>query len=128
MKKLTLAAAMTLWAGLAAADPVTGIWQTEPDDNGNFGHVQVSPCGETICGVLIRAFDSSGKETPSDRIGQRILWDMVPLSAGSYGEGKIYAPDRDQTYRSKMALDGNALTVEGCVFVVCRGTVWRRVQ
>ena len=25
----------------AAADPIYGLWQTIPDDNGNFGHIEV---------------------------------------------------------------------------------------
>ena len=69
--RLTLAAAMALVAGTAfAADPVFGIWKTKPDDNGNFGHINVAACGNKICGTLVKAFDSSSKEVKSDNVGQ----------------------------------------------------------
>jgi len=46
MKQLIMAAVLTLVAGMAhAADLVEGTWQTKKDDNGNFGHIQVKPCG-----------------------------------------------------------------------------------
>ena len=63
MKKLALAAVLaSLGTAAFAADPVVGTWQTKPDDNGNFGHVQIKPCGPAFCGTLVRAFDGSGKQ------------------------------------------------------------------
>ncbi|MDJ1008038.1 MAG: DUF2147 domain-containing protein [Paracoccaceae bacterium] len=120
--------AALLAATTVGADPAHGTWQTAPDDNGNFGHIAVAPCGDRICGVLVRAFDRSGRQVASDRIGQRIVWDMVAEGAGSYARGKVYAPDRDRTYSSRMRLDGDLLTVEGCVLGICRGSLWKRVE
>jgi len=127
MRTFVIAAAL-LAAGAAGADPVHGVWQTSPDDNGNFGHVEVSDCGPAICGVLIRAYDGSGRQIASDRIGQRIVWDMQAAGGGAYANGKVYAPDRDRTYNSRMSLAGDRLTVEGCVFGICRGSQWKRVD
>ena len=63
LKKLILAAVLSVSAGAAfAADPVEGVWKTKPDDNGNFGHVQIKPCGAAFCGTLIQAFDGAGKD------------------------------------------------------------------
>ncbi len=131
MKTLLLATAAAMIAGAAfAADPVEGLWKTKPDDNGNFGYVQIAPCGAKLCGVLIKAFDSNGAEKPSENVGKQIVWDMVANGDGSYGSGKVWAPDRDKTYKSKMQLAGDNLSVSGCVLggVICRASDWQRVK
>lgn len=134
MKKLGLIAAVAFamtgaLAGAAFADPVEGVWKTAKDDNGNFGHIKVSTCGAKICGVLIKSFDSSGATLVTDNIGKKIIWGMVPQGDGYYDSGKVYAPDRDKTYSSKMTLSGNSLAIKGCVFGICRsGGKWSRVK
>lgn len=130
MKKLILAAVLSLSAGAAfAADPVEGTWKTKPDDNGNFGYVQIKPCGAAFCGTLIKAFDGTGKETDSPNVGKKIIWDMVAYGEGLYDDGQIWAPDRDKTYNSDMSLKGNSLSVRGCVLGICRdGGTWTRVK
>ncbi|KAJ55009.1 imidazoleglycerol-phosphate dehydratase [Actibacterium mucosum KCTC 23349] len=129
-KKLALTTAFMFSAGVAmAADPVEGIWKTTPDDNGNFGHIQIAPCGAKICGTLIKAFDSSGAQVESENVGRAIIWDMQALGGGKYGKGKVWAPDRDKTYNSKMALSGDSLAISGCVLGICRdGGQWNRVK
>ena len=130
MKKLALIAALVVAAGSAFADPVEGLWKTKPDDNGKFGHVLIAPCGDKLCGVLVKAFDSSGAETTSDNIGKQIVWNMAANGDGSYGGGKVWAPDRDKTYNSKMSLSGDSLAVSGCVLggLICRASDWSRVK
>ena len=130
MKKRVLIAAFIFAAGSACADPVEGLWKTKPDDNGKYGHVLIAPCADKFCGVLVTAFDSTGAETASDNIGKQIVWDMVANGDGSYGGGKVWAPDRDKTYNSKMALSGDALEVSGCVLggLICRASDWNRVK
>jgi uncharacterized protein (DUF2147 family) len=130
IRKLALAAAMSFLADAAFADPVEGVWKTKPDDNGNFGHVQIAPCGAKLCGVLIKAFDGAGAEKASENIGKQIVWDMVANGDGTYGGGKVWAPDRDKTYKSKMSLSGDTLSVSGCVLggVICRASDWSRVK
>jgi len=130
LKKLILAAVLSVGAGAAfAADPVEGTWKTKPDDNGNFGYVQIKPCGPAFCGTLIKAFDGSGKEIDSPNVGKKIVWDMVAYPDGLYDDGKIWSPDRDKTYSSDMQLSGNSLSVRGCVLGICRdGGTWTRVK
>lgn len=126
---LTVALAVGLATPALAADPLEGIWQTKPDDNGNYGHIQVAPCGAKLCGVLIKSFDSSGSVMQSENVGKRIIWDMVPQGGGAYAKGKVWTPDRDKTYKSKMQMDGNGVAVSGCVLGICRdGGTWTRVQ
>lgn len=130
MKAGLLSAALAVMvAGPAfAADPVLGTYKTQPGDNGNYGHVQIYDCDGAICGVIRKAFDASGAEIPSENIGKRMIWDMQAEGDGAYGKGKIWAPDRDKTYRSKMELSGTALTVSGCVLGICRAQNWTKLQ
>lgn len=129
MKTFLCAGALMFAATMAFADPVEGIWQTKKDDNGNFGHVEVKPCGPAFCGELIKSFDSAGQPTESPNIGRQIIWDMVAYGDGRYDDGKVYSPDRDKTYNSDMQLTGDKLAVRGCVLGICRdGGTWSRVK
>jgi len=133
MNKLLLAAGFAAVATTAfAADPVDGLWKTQPGDTGGYLHVSISECGSAICGTIDSAFDGNGDQQLNyENLGKQIIWDMVPEGGGSYDNGKIWAPDRDKTYNSKMTLDSqNQLTVKGCVAggLVCRGQTWTRVQ
>ena len=119
----------TLLATSIAADPLVGKWQTVPDDNGNFGHVEISLCDTSLCGVLVQSYGADGKKRESENIGRTLIWDMKNQGDGKYGNGKIYSPDRDKTYSSKLVLEGDALKVSGCVLFICRdGGTWTRVK
>ncbi|WP_425040653.1 DUF2147 domain-containing protein [Primorskyibacter sp. S187A] len=128
MKTIVLAAALVFGAGAVAADPVFGTWKTQPGDDGAYGLVTIKACGSEICGTLGKGFDKSGKEVKSPNIGKRMIWAMKSNGGGKYSGGKIWAPDRDKTYNSRMTLSGNALKVQGCVLGICRGQTWTRVR
>ncbi|PTW98918.1 DUF2147 domain-containing protein [Pararhodobacter aggregans] len=123
---LSLTAAFGLLATAAAADPAEGRWRTQPDDNGNYGVISMSMCGNTLCGTLVESYNGSGAAIQSANTGRQIVWDMEPRGNGQYRDGQIYAPDRDQTYRSRMDLAGDQLTVSGCVLFICRDQTWTR--
>ena len=129
MKTFTLAGVLALaFGGAALADPIEGTWKTKTDDNGNYGYVQIKPCGAAFCGTLVKAFDAKG-QIESPNIGKRIVWDMVAYEDGHYDDGKIWSPDRDKTYTSEIDLSGNSLKVYGCVIGICRdGGTWTRVN
>ncbi len=124
-----LTIAFLAMAGAAGAQDISGIWQTEPGDTGGFLHVAVEPCGDQICGTINRAFNKD-LSVIEDYVhaGKPIIWDMNADGAESWSGGKIWAPDRDKTYNSKMELKGDLLTVSGCVLVICRSQTWRKVQ
>ncbi len=133
MKKFIFAAGFATLASTAfAADPVDGLWKTQPGDTGGYLHVSIAPCGSAICGTIDSAFSADGNQNLEyENLGKQIIWDMVSEGGGSYGDGKIWDPERDKTYVSKMTLDSqNQLTVKGCVAggLVCRGQTWTRVQ
>ena len=130
MKTRLLAAltAVALAGPAFAADPVVGLYKTQPGDDGNYGHVEIVECGSAICGVIRKAFNASGQEIPSDNIGKRMIWDMQARGDGAYAKGKIWAPDRDKTYKSKMQLSGKVLKVSGCVIGICRSQTWTKIK
>ena len=131
MKKFVLLTfAGLLLAFSASADPIFGLWQTVGDDNGNYGQIEVKACEDKICGELVKSFDGSGKQYKSDNLGKLIIWDMKAKKNGKYAGGKIWSPDRDKVYKSKMKLVGNdELKISGCVAILCRdGGTWTRVK
>ena len=128
MHKLFLAAVVVAWGGGASAEPLIGTWQTIGDDNGNYGHIQVAPCGAQLCGKLIKSFNSAGQAVESEHTGKNIISATVPTGDGGY-KGKVYSPDRNKTYNSRLQLSGNTLSVKGCVLGICRdGGTWTRIN
>ncbi len=133
MRKSLLTAGFAMLATSALADdPVDGLWKTQPGDSGGYLHVSISECGSAVCGTIDSAFSANGDQNLEyENLGKQIIWDMVPEGGGTYDSGKIWDPESDKTYKSKMTLDDeNNLTVKGCVAggLVCRGQTWTRVQ
>lgn len=127
MKPLLMAAVLAWGAGVAqAADPVLGTWKTQVDD-GAYAHVNISACGDKICGVIARTFNDSG-EYKSPNIGKRLVWDMAPGDNGTYAGGRIWQPSTGKEYKSKMALSDTTLNVSGCFGPICKKQVWSRVK
>ena len=119
-----------LATGVAAADPIEGLWRTAPDDHGDVGYIRISACDAAYCGRLERAENSAGQAITPDTIGTMIVWDLTPAANGTY-EGRIYAPDRGKEYKSRLELATNQITVNGCVLggLICRnGGEWVRVE
>ncbi|MCK0142088.1 DUF2147 domain-containing protein [Aliiroseovarius sp. F20344] len=127
MKRVIAAAALAVGlAGPAMADPVLGVWKTQVDD-GAYAHVTFSQCGAALCGVISKAFDSSG-EISTPNIGKQLVWDMNPNGGGKYSGGKIWQPSTGKVYKSKMTLSGSTLKVAGCVGPICKKQTWSRVK
>ncbi|QBY01248.1 DUF2147 domain-containing protein [Rhodophyticola sp. CCM32] len=131
MKHLILAALASIaLTGMAHADDLIGDWRTAPDDHGNTGLIRVAQCGAALCGTLIEAFDGAGTTMESEHVGRQIIWETLPEGGGEY-RGRLYSPDRDRTYRSRLQLNGDELVVSGCILggAACReGGRWQRVN
>lgn len=132
MKPIAIAAALALAAtfgpGHALADPVDGIWQTQPDD-GSYAHVEMGPCsGGKVCGWIRRTFNADG-EYEGENIGKVLVINMENQGDDSY-KGAVWRPSNDKTYHGKMDLDGNSLHLAGCVLggLLCSEQTWSRVQ
>ncbi len=133
MRRISLS--FTLLLGLlfthagAADSPVAGLWKTQPGDTGGYLHVQIAPCEDKMCGTIMAAFDKNdAPQLNYAHIGKPIIWDMQTKGETAWSKGKIWAPDRDKTYNSKMSLDGDMLSVSGCVMFFCRSQQWQRIN
>ena len=128
MKRLILAAALVLGgAGFAAADPIEGIWQTQPDD-GAYAHVKIAPCGDAYCGTITRTFNSGG-EYKSENIGKQLVQSMKPAGAGKY-EGKVWRPSNNKVYLGKAQVSGKNMQLAGCVAggLFCAKQAWVKIK
>ena len=127
MKKLMLAAMLSMLAGTVMADPVEGVWQTEPDD-GAYAHITIAPCGAAFCGVISRTFNSEG-EYKSPNLGKTLVIDMVPSGANAYA-GKVWRPSNNKIYIGKIQLSGDRLKLAGCIAggLLCSKQNWQRVK
>ena len=126
--KFVLTAGLLFCAAPALAD-IAGTWKTEPGDTGGYLHVAIAPCGDKVCGTIQSAFNAAGEAIADyDHAGKPIIWGMRPKSDRQWNKGKIWAPDRDKTYSSKMELNGDVLKVSGCVAIICRAQNWTRVK
>lgn len=128
MKSLTLVGLLALAAGSAGAGGISGIFQTQPNDDGNIGMVQFYDCGGKSCGKLVKSFDKTGKQIDSPHTGQNIVAGMSDDGGGKFSGGTIWDPGADRTYRSKMSLSGNTLKVSGCIAVFCKTQTWTRAK
>ena len=139
MRKMPLLLAFALGAAplLAHAGDAKGVWQSEPNDEGSYIHVEVAPCASDagkLCGTIIDARNADPAKTDTKRrdelVGKVMINDMSPDGTNEWDGGTIWAPDDEETYSSKMELNGDVLTVSGCVLggLICRGQEWKRVR
>lgn len=127
MRKLFFGVVFLLGAGAAAADPIEGVWQTQPDE-GAFAHVTIAPCGNAFCGAISRTFKDE-TEYQSPNIGRQIVIDMAAQGGDSY-EGKIWRPANNKIYMGKAKVSGDRMSLSGCVAggLLCKSQTWVRVQ
>ena len=123
---LVVLAALILGTTSAIAnDAALGLWKSEPGETGGYIHVQITNCGEKLCGEIVDVVENDNDTI----IGEDIILNMKIRGDGYYYGGTIWAPDQDKTYRSNMTLSGDSLTVRGCVaFVLCRSQKWTRIK
>jgi len=119
---------LMLLPSFALADPVVGIWKTEPDKKNLISHIAVSTCRAKICGKVLKAFDRSGKEVATPNVGKPLFWDMQPTGGGKYSDGTVYVATLNMKARGSMELNGNALRVTGCKGSACYGQTWTRLN
>jgi uncharacterized protein (DUF2147 family) len=119
----------------AAAEPsVEGRWLT---DDGK-GVVQIAPCGQRLCGRIVRVLDT-GPNVPRTDVNNpdpgrrgRPLVGLQVLSGFRGGPvrwdgGQAYDPKSGSSYKSSLRLNADgSLRVTGCVLFVCRSKRWTR--
>ena len=127
MRPVILAAALALAGTAAAADPIEGLWQTQPDE-GSFAHVAIAPCGAAFCGTISRTFKDKAEYDSPNR-GRQIVIDMAPQGGGNYA-GKVWRPSNDKIYTGKANVAGDRMSLSGCVAggLICKAQTWVRVK
>lgn len=119
------AAAVMLTVTAAQADDITGVWVSPRSDTGSFLELELSPCGEAVCGVIVAVHDGGD---PAN-VGKQMVWDMVLGDDGVYSDGEVWAPDDDKVYVGEMRLiDADTLGLSGCVLggLICRESAFVR--
>ena len=127
MKTIALAAAFASIGLAAAADPIEGLWQTQPDE-GALALVQVGPCGAAFCGTIVKTF--RGKtEFQSPNVGKQIVIGMTPAGEGTY-KGKVLRPADDKIYSGKASVSGTTMKLSGCVAggLICKSQTWTKLK
>ncbi len=122
--RLMLGLVASLVALPAYAD-ITGNWLSEKNEEGKQISVEIYNCGEQICGKITDVHNSDNTKI----IGTEIIEGMSKKNEKKYSGGKIYAPDTEKWYKSKIKVkDENTLKVSGCVAggLICRGQIWTR--
>ena len=121
-------------AAAAAAD-LSGDWITA-DRN---ALVRIGPCGAQLCGSVVRVL-ATGPHVPRTDVnspdaalrsrplvGLKVLSGFVPAGGGTWVNGRAYDPKTGRSYRARLAPDGKqALTVTGCVWIICKSQRWVR--
>jgi len=130
MKKRStkLAVFITAILGLvstSALADITGNWLSEKNEEGKQISVEIFNCGEKVCGKITAVHNSDNTSI----VGSEIIKDMSKKTDTKYSGGKIYAPDTEKWYKSKISVqDADTLKVSGCVAggLICRGQIWTR--
>jgi len=125
LKKSFTALALMFVSITVYATDIKGIWITEKSDTGSSMAVEIIECGDKLCGKAVDVFDAPDR----DSVGLEIIKGMRKKSDTAYTRGKIYAPDTEKWYKSKMSLQGkDQLKVSGCVLggIICRSQIWNR--
>lgn len=113
--------------GAAHAERAMGLWKTEADEKGQVGHVSVGPCGQALCGTIVKAYDAQAREVKTANVGRVILFDMVQTSEGQYG-GRVLIPKFNRSLNGTMQVSGNRMKISGCLLGICDSHTWVRLK
>ena len=128
MRQLAIAAVLLILSSavLAEADPLEGRWRTAPDKQGESGTIHITICGNMLCGKLVKAYDSDGREMETGDIDKTVISKTVNKGNGKY-RGKIHHLKTNTIYGSRLTLYGDTLKVKGCRLGICLdGGTWNR--
>lgn len=116
--------AMSMMAGLAASpafassELTSGVWAR----GDGAAKIRISPCGEALCAINIWI-----RNPGSEKVGDRLVLNVRPTAPGVF-EGSAYDPQRNLHLTSRITLNGNRMTTNGCVLggILCRSVSWTR--
>jgi uncharacterized protein (DUF2147 family) len=114
-------------AQVPAAD-VTGVWI----DHTGQGAIEITPCGDRICGRVVWLKDPKHKSKSGKLIcGTQVLGDLQKQGANAWESGWIYNPEDEERFSAALKLaNPNTLLVTGYLGVKLLGETftWKRSQ
>ena len=127
--RLTIATAvLSCVVGAALAEPVLGLWRTQPDAEGRTGHVKFERCVGGFCGTVIAARGADGGEIVTPSVGRQVLSNLTPVADGVY-EGSAYVPLLRQTFPARVEIGGGEMRLQACnAMGLCRQQRWTRLE
>ena len=140
MKKiLAYMLAFTFSITPAWSEVVSGVFKTNPsEETGGHLHIAFGACSdnkELSCGIIKTAIKKDGsKNADYEHLGQLMVWNMKDAGGGKYKSGKIWDPSENNAdgskkiYSSKMEINGDILTVSGCILFFCKGQDWQKLD
>ena len=121
------AGGLTAQAPSAATD-VTGVWI----DHTGQGAVEITQCGERICGRVVWLKNPSHKSRSGKLIcGTQVLGDLQKHGTNAWESGWIYNPEDEERFSAALQLTNpNTLLVTGYLGVKLLGETftWKRSQ
>lgn len=118
-----------LSASIAAQTPaadVTGLWI----DHTGQGAVEITPCGDRICGRVVWLKNPSHKSKSGKLIcGTQILGDLQRQPGNAWESGWIYNPEDEERFSAALKLTNvNTLQVTGYLGIKLLGETftWKR--
>lgn len=135
-----LAALLPAAAAFAQPQGILGTWWTK-DNKGRVEIVKCAPPAPGVCGRIIwisepldeKKKPQTDKLNPDPKLKGRPIVGM-PLfegwreSARNAWQGKIYDPERGETFDIDITLRGDQLTIKGCVLFFCESETWVRFR
>lgn len=116
------------WAeGEGQAEVPRGLWQTEPDSLGVILHVRTRRCGRALCGRVERAKNRRGYDTPSNAVGDKVLWELRPQADGSF-LGEFRDSMARQYLDTRVEVRGREMFLRACDNQECRALTWTRIR
>jgi uncharacterized protein (DUF2147 family) len=109
--------------------PLVGVWI----DHTGRGAVEIASCGSSLCGYIAWLKDPNqpnGKPLVDAKgrpvCGLQIIGEMKPQSDGSWDNGWIYDPDRDEQYSVELRLKAkDQLQVHGYLGIKMMGETYQ---
>ncbi|MEO1067216.1 MAG: DUF2147 domain-containing protein [Pseudomonadota bacterium] len=118
-KTITILAAFGMLAATnaIAAEKLEGVWSA----NNGASRIQISPCGSKLCSDIIWLKEPRKDAKNEDKslrgrdiVGLRISNNMERVSDNKW-KGSVYSPEKGKTYSGFATVDGNKLSMRGCL-------------
>lgn len=121
------AGSMAFAQGTDRLEVPRGLWETELDSDGVLFHVRTRRCGRALCGRVERAKNRKGYDTPSNAVGDKVLWELKPQADGSF-LGEYRGPHAEQYLDTQVTVSGREMRLRACNKTICKKLVWQRIR